>query len=783
VYTRQGDTWRALEDVLLPVPRGVRRVAIQTIVPLDAGGDADADGLLDLFIGVYGDMRSRGKDYNTVEAHDGGDNYLLMNRGGLQFEEVSERAGISGTQYTYVAEAFDFDGDGDTDLFEGNDFGPNVLWLNDGSGFFQADGDSVFAGVSAYTMGVTLADPDNTGAWHLYISNMSAAEGMRIAPLAQDLDQVMRQRLEIIASGNMLYAQDSASGRWSDVSASAGSSDAGWAWGCVFWDPDNDGDRDLIVTNGFTSHSRRDLDDWNSLYWRQVAADAGFLARGERTRDVNRDVAFEGSFSGYQRDRAFHNVDGVAGPAGAFVEAAWLMGLDADHDGRCVVPADLDGDGDQDLVLWTLKGLRFFENRSPPRSFARLRLLSASPVLGAVVSLTVGGVTSREVVRAVDGFQSQRPQELHFGLGDATAIDRVQVRWPSGEVQIWESLPVGKRLTLVRGEAAADVDVLPSWPAGIWEGRAPESLPPGLAAAATARAAFVRFGPVEPVWTSMPSEHPGVAWFCAAAGQRVEPQEGWAAVDEAVLSGSHLGGAPPHSALYDRDGNLRRTFAEQPAAGEVRALLAEMERRGPYPEVLVQAGRLALSDHRHREARNLFRRAVAADPASPFGHEGLARALSFLGLPEEAEAAYGAAVAADPDYAVGHHNLGVLMALRGRPAEAVLSLERALAIGGSPLPTLLALGEARAEAGDVGGALAAFERALAAHPQAAEAAMLAGKVLAGQDRRGEARARLVQALALDPDLSEARRALVALDRLDARDAAAETQTGDAQSDP
>ncbi|MDP6954742.1 MAG: VCBS repeat-containing protein, partial [Planctomycetota bacterium] len=357
VYTRTGSGWRALDSVLLPVPRGLRRVAIQTVVPLDANGD----GLLDLFLGVYGDMHSRGEDYNTVEAYDGADNYLLMNRGGLNFEEVSAVAGISGTQYTYVAEAFDFDGDGDTDIFEGNDFGPNILWQNDGRGSFKADEQSVLAGVSAYTMGVTLGDPAGNGDWYMYISNMSAAEGMRSAPLAAGLDSQMRAALATIASGNMLYRRDRESGVWSEVTAGSGSAEAGWAWGCVFWDGDNDGDRDLMVTNGFTSHSRRDLGDWNSLYWRQVAADAGFLARGERTRDVNRGQPFEGSFSGYQRDRYFHNL-GEPGralgesdsPALRFEEAAYLLGLDGDHDGRCVVPADIDGDGDQDLVLWTL---------------------------------------------------------------------------------------------------------------------------------------------------------------------------------------------------------------------------------------------------------------------------------------------------------------------------------------------------------------------------------------------------------------------------------------------
>ncbi len=779
IYTREGSGWRALDDVLLPVRRGVRRVAIQTIVPFDAGG-AGGERLLDLFIGVYGDMHSRGADYNTVEAHDGADNYLLMNRGGLVFEEVSEEAGIRGTQYTYVAEAFDFDGDGDTDLFEGNDFGPNILWENDGQGFFRADADSVLAGVSAYTMGVTLGDPEGSGEWHMYISNMSAAEGMRSAPLAPGLDEVMRGRLATIASGNMLYRQDRESGRWSEVTAGAGCAVAGWAWGCIFWDPDNDGDRDLLVTNGFTSHSRRDLGDWNSLYWRQVAADAGFLARGERTRDVNRALPFEGSFSGYQRDRYFHNLGSPPGAAAPpangprlaqFEEAAYLLGLDADHDGRCAVAADVDGDGDQDLVLWTLKGLRLFENRALARAFARVRLASPGPTLGSIVTVSAGGLELMESARLVDGFQSQRPGELHFGLGAAQHIEWVRVRWPDGGTEEWRDLPVKRLLTLTRGQSAAGVDELVRWPDGVFASEVPERLPtefnsdleqasPGGAADAV----FIHFGAPAPPLAALAQVWSAVSWYCSTSPAAGPP--GWRILDRSQLAALCPSGRTPAAALYDGEGNLRRTFADQVSAAELAPLLAEVSRRQAYPEVLVQAGRQALADHRHREARELFRRAIAADPGSPFGHEGLARARSFMGLEEGAIEAYRAALAADPDYALGHHNLGLLLAQRGEHEAAVGALEQALAIDGGQLATLLALGEARATGADAAGALATFEQAIATYPSSPRARLLAGKVLVGQDRRREARSRLEEALALDPDLSEARRALVALGRLE-----------------
>ncbi|MAF65468.1 MAG: hypothetical protein CMJ84_07405 [Planctomycetes bacterium] len=258
LWTRRAGHWTRVEGALeFPNPVGLRHIAIPTLVPFDA----DGDGLVDLFAGAYGDANSRGDDFNTVLALDGGDNHLFVNHGDLRFSEESSTRGLSGTQYTFVAQPFDFDADGDLDLFEGNDFGPNVLWENDGDGHFRADRASVLSGESAYTMGATLADPDNTGEWSLYISNMFSEAGNRIASLAAGLSDDMRTRMLIIANGNMLYTRGS-DGEWTEQARELHCNNGEWAWGTNYCDLDNDGDKDLIVTNGFTSHSQRELPDW-----------------------------------------------------------------------------------------------------------------------------------------------------------------------------------------------------------------------------------------------------------------------------------------------------------------------------------------------------------------------------------------------------------------------------------------------------------------------------------------------------------------------------------------
>ena len=178
---------------------------------------------------------------------------------------------------------------------------------------------------------------------------------------------------------------------------------------------------------------------------------------------------FRGSFSGYERDRLFYNA------GGALVPSAYVFGLDGDHDGRAAAPVDIDGDGDLDLALLTLQGLRLLENTSDEaapaeaRRYARVRLAatrSAAPALGAVVTLEAGGVTRRDYVRITEGFQTQVPLDLHFGLGVADRVERLTVEWPSGAREVRTDLPVDRLLRVEEGRPEVAVGPLARWPDG-----------------------------------------------------------------------------------------------------------------------------------------------------------------------------------------------------------------------------------------------------------------------------------------------------------------------------
>jgi hypothetical protein len=258
IYTRKGGEWvylpRALE---FHNPPGLVRSHAQSIT----AGDVNGDGLIDLFVAGYDNNRSGDPArFNLVDAHDGDKNLLFINHGGLRFTEESEIRGITGTQYTYVAQFFDFDGDGNLDLFEGNDYGRNVVWHNKGDGTFRAVKDHPFARDPKFTMGLTIGDWNNTGLWSVYVSNMYSHAGNRVVRLAESVSEKTRAMLKAAAQGNQLFTMKS--GAWQDDASRLGVNEAGWAWASLFYDLDNDGDKEIFVTNGNTSNRDREAPDF-----------------------------------------------------------------------------------------------------------------------------------------------------------------------------------------------------------------------------------------------------------------------------------------------------------------------------------------------------------------------------------------------------------------------------------------------------------------------------------------------------------------------------------------
>ena len=152
------------------------------------------------------------------------------------------------------------------------------------------------------------------------------------------------------------------------------------------------------------------------------------------------------NLSSYERNRLFLNLSGED-----FADASFTSGADIDADSRGVVAADFDRDGRPDLLVLSVGGgpLRLFLNRyGSEKRFTRLDLVGPPGNRAAIGARVTAHVGDRRVVRdlfAHNGGFSQGPAELLMAVGEAETIDRLEVRWPNGEVQRWEKVKVGGR--------------------------------------------------------------------------------------------------------------------------------------------------------------------------------------------------------------------------------------------------------------------------------------------------------------------------------------------------
>jgi len=238
------------------IPVGLRDLHFEGITACDI----NKDNLLDIVVVGYSHWESLRENFNLVDGRDGLQNLVFINKGRLKFAEESESRGITGTQYSYVSECSDFDSDGDVDIFVGNDYGRNQYYENDGEGNFTADPAHPFSKAHGFSMGMARADYDNTGKYAVSISNMYSHAGHRILPLVNELSEDMYSVVKSYARGNALYEFEN--GEFVDNAKKHGVELAEWAWGNIFFDIDNDGDKDLYVVNGFTTHTDADAPDW-----------------------------------------------------------------------------------------------------------------------------------------------------------------------------------------------------------------------------------------------------------------------------------------------------------------------------------------------------------------------------------------------------------------------------------------------------------------------------------------------------------------------------------------
>ncbi len=335
--------------------------------------------------------------------------HLFRNSGDGTFTEVSAQAGVADPTGLYgIGVAWlDFDDDGLLDLFVANDSTPNYLYRNRGDGTFE---DVSYASGAAFNeagqeqshMGVAVGDYDRDGLVDLHVTNFEN-------------------------DANILYHNDG-NGLFSETTYPAGLGHPVIpfvGWGTNFMDYDNDGWLDLFIANGHV-YPFVDQFDWRTSY--------------------------------EQRAQLFRNVNGKFTEVGR--EGG--DGLAVTRSMRGSATGDLDNDGDLDVVVSPVDGAPLLlRNDGGHRAghWLRIRLVGdpaagcPRDATGSVIFLTAGGGRQRRDVASGRSVMSQSDRRVHFGLGSATRVERLEVRWAGGPTVAYEvpAVDTGLEIDQARG--------------------------------------------------------------------------------------------------------------------------------------------------------------------------------------------------------------------------------------------------------------------------------------------------------------------------------------------
>jgi hypothetical protein len=394
-----------------------------------AFGDYDGDGWVDLFVANYvdfrlGDLPQFGKGANCEyrglavqcgpKGLKGAGDALYHNNGDGTFTDVSKAAGVSDPNGYYGLGVVwtDLDEDGRLDAFVANDTTPNFLYRNEGRGRFSEIAYVAGAAVSENgspqaCMGIALGDYLRTGRLSLFVTNFS-----------EEYNTLYRNEGKLTFT-DVSYASGTAISSLPHV-----------GWGTGFFDLDNDGWLDLLVVNGH-------------VYPQVDTRDIGTKYRQPKLLYINQNGQ-NGQGNG-QRDGMFREVSRDAGPA-----------LSVPRVSRGAAFGDLDNDGDIDIVVGELDGAPMIlrNDGGNGANWITLELRGARGnrlALGARVKVVTGKLVQVDEVRSGGSYLSQNDLRLHFGLGKAERVDRVEIRWPSGKTEALQNLAARSFYTVKEG--------------------------------------------------------------------------------------------------------------------------------------------------------------------------------------------------------------------------------------------------------------------------------------------------------------------------------------------
>lgn len=415
--------------------------------------DCDKDGDLDVFLINHGqDTYPHNAKAELMKTKtNGGGEMLLKNNDGF-FVDVTETSGIISNDLGYGlgVSVGDVNNDGWPDIYVAHDYSErDHLYLNNKNGTFKETALQSFGHVSNFSMGSDIADINNDGLLDIMSLDMMASDnytqktsmsGMNTKRFQDHVDlglhhQYMYNALQI----NNGVDPNTNLPLFSDVAQMAGISSTDWSWAPLLLDMNNDGYKDLFVSNGIMRDFRNNDFKIYKKKKQQEAYDKGYLDKDAYMADMLEKMPKrkkKNMFYLNNKDLTFQPVE-FSQPKSNSNGAAY---------------ADFDNDGDLDVIVNNSDGETFlYRNNSEKTNYLKVKLNGGQKninALGTRVEVKCYGNSQIMENYFTRGYQSAMADDLHFGLGTHTKIDSIKVLWPDGKISIKTNAIVNQTITI-----------------------------------------------------------------------------------------------------------------------------------------------------------------------------------------------------------------------------------------------------------------------------------------------------------------------------------------------